>query len=272
MPGIALPLFYLSIFVDALLFPPPLPVGGEGAGIFVFLIPFLIGGAAVLALIPIIFATFLLRQPSQHRNWGIALTVWWSLQSIYLGIGAVSSLSQITAPVGSSNQFLFSWWSLESVAPVLGLVGGVWAVVWHTGSTRMDLARRIVSPAGRVLTGGLVIFFSTGAIPGFAAFFVPAIGLLFCSMLLFFAPRTGRALGVVVLVVCVFVGVLLPGQIQDLGGYPINSYYSFGTAIAALASGAVFASSGAIATLRQKRMPGEGQTQGRMWDPSGKVS
>ena len=116
-----------------------------------------------------------------------------------------------------------------------------------------------------------MIFFSIGALPLFAIFFVPAIGLLFCAILLFFSPRTGRALGVVVLVVCMFVGVLLPGQIQDLGGYPVNAYYGFGTAIIVLVAGAVVAGSGAVRALRQRKTLAEkeGSQKGStnpMWD------
>ena len=273
LPGIALPLFYLSQFVDLLLYPQPLPVGGEGPGIgiLILLIPFLIGAAVLLALIPIIFTTFLLRQPAQHRTWGMALTVWWSLESIYLGVGVVSSLSAASALYGSPSQISLSWWTTEYAAPLFGLVGGIWAVVWHNRSSKTDFAKRIVGPAGRVLIGGLVIFFSIGALPLFAIFFVPAIGLLLCAILLFFAPQTGRAIGVVVIVVCAFVGFLLPGQIQDLGGYPVNAYYGFGAAITALVAGAVVAGSGAVGALRQRRTLGEKErpqkgSTNRMWD------
>ena len=225
-----------------------------------------------MTLIPTIFAIFLLLHPSQHRSWGIALTIWWGLQSIYLGVGAVSSLSSASALYGSPSQISLSWWTAEYAAPLSGLVGGVWAIVWHSGSTWADLARRIVGPAGRVLVGGLVIFFAIGALPLFTIFFAPAIGLLFCAAFLFLAPRTGRALSVVVLVVCVFVGVLLPGQIQDLGGYPVNAYYGFGAAVLAIIIGTILAGSGAVGVLRHKQTFGgkepesQAQTQNRMWE------
>ena len=250
-PGIALSLFYLYEFVYLLLFPP-VPVGSEGPLIFfvlVLLIPYSIAlGAGTL--LPIVFVIFLLNQPSQHRKWGFALTMWWGLESIYLGIGFVYSLSTASGlGYGASVQDSLSWWTAGYAAPLIGLVGGIWAVVWHTGSTKMELVRRIVGPAGRVLIGGLVIFFSIGALPYFWVFFVPSIGLLFCGIFLFIAPRRSRVLGAVVLVACVFVGILLPSRIQDLGGYPINAYYSFGTAIAALVAGVVVAGSGALAVL-----------------------
>lgn len=268
MPGIALFLFILAEFVYLLIFPPPPPVGGEGPDIFILLIPFLIGAAAMLALVPIIFVTLLLRQPSQHRNWGMALTVWWGMESIYVGVGVVNSLSTASTMYGSPSQISPSWWTAEYAAPLLGLVGGVWAIVWHTGLTRMEFARRIIGPAGRVLIGGLIVFFSLGALPPFAPLFVPAIGLLFCAMLLFFAPGTSRALGALVLVVCVFVGILLPGQILELWGYPIRSYYGFGAAITALVAGTVVAGSGAIAALRGGRnlKKGQNESQTRMWE------
>jgi len=257
------------MFVAALVFPQPPPSGSEGPNLVIFIVPFLIAVAAILAIVPAIFMSFLLHQPSHHRNWGIALTVWYSLESIYLGLGVVISLSSASAMYGSSTQFSVSWLEILDVAPLLGVVGGVWSIVWHTGMTRMDLARRRVGDAGRVLTGGLIIFFSIGFIPGFAIFAVPAISFMFIAMLLFFVPRAGRALGVLVLAVCGFVGVSLPSQIQDLGGHPIGAYYGFGVAIAALVAGTVVTGSGAVARLRSGRMPKK-QKDGehtRMWEP-----
>jgi len=238
------------MFVAALVYPQPPPSGSEGPNLVIFIVPFLIAVAAILAIVPAIFMSFLLCQPSHHRNWGIALTVWYSLESIYLGLGIVVTLSSASAMYGSSMQFSFSWLDLGVAAPFLGVLGGLWAIVWHTESS-IGLRRLILGPGGRVLLGGLMILFSVGFLPYFTIFAVPAIALLFIAMLIFFAPQTGRAMGGLAVVVCAFVGLLLRNQIVVLFGYPIGYYYGFGAALTALVAGTLLAGSGGIAALLQ---------------------
>ena len=91
--GTALPLYLLYVFVGALFAPAqPPPPGGEGPGIFFFLLPTFVGAAAFAVLLPTVFSIFLLFDPRRHRAWGAVLTVWWGFPSAYLFVAVVAGL------------------------------------------------------------------------------------------------------------------------------------------------------------------------------------
>jgi hypothetical protein len=250
MTGVTWPLQTVAIFVAALL-SPPTSSSSEGSGLFFLLLPFLIALFALFVLIPMVFSLFLLYDPRRHKIWGIALTIWWGLVCVYLGVGIVSSLSTPTYPARSYPFDPLG--AAVSLTPFLALVGGVWGIFWHTGRTPIYFAKLISALPRRVMLGGLITFFAAGVLNGyFLLLDLSAIVLLVCGALQIKMPRKGRTLGAIALGSSISIGLLLPSIVQHWLPFASNYWPGLGEGIAAILIGIALAGSGAVSTIRQK--------------------
>ena len=248
MTGVTWPLITLAIFVAALL-SPPTSSGGEGSGLFFLLLPFLIALFALFVLIPMVFSLFLLYDPSRHKIWGIALTIWWGFICVYLAVGIVNSLSTPTYPARS---YPFDpWGAAVSLTPFLAVIGGVWGTLWHTGRTPTYFAKLIFSLPRRMMLGGLITFFAAVVLNGFFLLLdLLAIVLLVCGMLQMKMPRKGRTLGAIALGSSIAIGLLLPLIVQHWLPFESDWWPSLGEGLAAILIGIALAGSGAVSTMK----------------------
>jgi hypothetical protein len=189
MAGNALPLFFLSIFIAALFGPPsPPPEGSVGPDFFFLLVPFLVGVAAILVILPVTVSILLLFEPPRHKLWGLILIIWWGPAS-FLTVAAVVGL--VYGAV--------TWYTALALTPLLGLAGGVWGFFWHTGVnprtwTPQTIAWAIHGQSGRVMVGGLAgIVCAIFASPALAI--LPSV-LVVGNMLLGRSSVRSRARGV----------------------------------------------------------------------------
>ena len=253
--GTALPLYVLYVFVGALFAPPQPPQEGSVGPDFGFiLVPLLVGGAAFLVLLPMVFSIFLLFDPRRHRAWGAVLTVWWGLASAYLlvaiVVGLINGAYTATGSQGPS-------WPGIVFTPFLGLAGGVWGFFWHTGVnprawTLPTIAGTIRGMSGRVMVGGLAsIVSSIFASPVLAILpFVLVVG----NIQLGRSSVRSRARGIALMGLVVASGLFL--LVFEVVEY-LNAWWELGPRVAGLAGlGATFlAGSGLAWSIRGPLIP-----------------
>jgi hypothetical protein len=255
MAGTALPIYLLYLLVGALYAPPQPPQEGSVGPDFGFiLLPFLVGGAAFLVLLPMVFSIFLLFDPRRHRAWGAVLTVWWGLASAYLLVAIVVSLINGTyTATGSQGPF----WPGIFFTPFLGLAGGVWGFFWHTGVnprawTPQTIAQAIRGQSGRVMIGG-------GACIVCAIFASPALAILpsvlvVGNMLLGRSGVRSRARGVALMGLVVASGLsLLAFEVVEY----FNAWWEVGPRVAGIVGlvATVLAGSGLVWSIRGPLIP-----------------
>jgi hypothetical protein len=251
--GTALPLYLLYVFVGALFAPPQPPQEGSVGPDFGFiLVPLLVGGAAFLVLLPMVFSIFLLFDPRRHRAWGAVLTVWWGLPSAYLLVAIVVDLVNggFTVSQGPS-------WPGIVFTPFLGLAGGVWGFFWHTGVnprawTSQTIARAMRGLSGRVMLGGWAcIVCAIFASPALAI--LPSV-LVVGNMLLGRRSVRSRARGAALMGLVVASGLsLLAFEVVEY----LNAYWEVGPRVAGLAGlvAIVVAGSGLVWSIRGPLIP-----------------
>ncbi len=251
----ALPLYVLYVFVGGLFAPPqPLQEGSVGPNFGFFLVPLLVGGAAFLVLLPMVFSIFLLFDPSRHSAWGAVLAVWWGLPSAYLlvviVIDLINGASTATGPQGID-------WPGIVFTPFLGLAGGVWGFFWHTGVnprawTLPTIAGTIRGMSGRVMVGGLAsIVCSIFASPVLAILpFVLVVG----NIQLGRSSVRSRARGLALMGLVVASGLfLLAFEVVEY----LNAWWEVGPRVAGLAglAATLLAGSGLVWSIRGPLIP-----------------
>jgi hypothetical protein len=253
--GTALPIYLLYVLVGALFAPPQPPQEGSVGPDFGFiLVPLLVGGAAFLVLLPMVFSIFLLFDPRRHRAWGAVLTVWWGLASAYLLVAIVVGLI-IGANTATGSQGPF--WAGIVFTPFLGLAGGVWGFFWHTGVnprawTLQTIARAIRGQSGRVMIGGLAgIVCTIFASPALAI--LPSV-LVVGNMLLGKSGARSRARGVALMGLVVASALsLLAFEVVEY----FNAWWEVGPRVAGLVGlvATVLAGSGLVWSIRGPLIP-----------------
>ena len=247
--GTALPLYLLYVFVGGLFAPPqPLQEGSVGPNFGFIIVPLLVGGAAFLVLLPMVFSILLLFDPRRHKAWGAVLTVWWGLPSAYLLVAIVIGLINGYTATGS----LGIDWPGIVFTPFLGLSGGVWGFFWHTGVnprawTLPTIARTIRGMSGRVMLGGLAsIVCSIFASPVLAILpFVLVVG----NIQLGRSSVSSRARGLVLMGLVVASGLfLLAFEVVEY----LNAYWEVGPRVAGLAglAATLLAGSGLVWSMK----------------------
>jgi hypothetical protein len=253
--GTALPLYLLYVFVGALFAPPQPPQEGSVGPNFGFiLVPLLVGAAAFLVLLPMVFSIFLLFDPRRHRAWGAVLTVWWGLPSAYLLVVLVIDLIN-GAQTATGSQGI--GWPAIVFTPFLGLAGGVWGYFWHTGVnprawTLPTIAGTIRGMSGRVTVGGLAsIVCSIFASPILAILpFVLVVG----NIQLGRSSVRSRTRGLALMGLVVASGLfLLAFEVIEY----LNAWWEVGPRVAGLAGlvATVLAGSGLVWSIRGPLIP-----------------
>ena len=251
----ALPLYVLYVFVGGLFAPPqPLQESSVGPNFGFILVPLLVGGAAFLVLLPMVFSIFLLFDSSRHSAWGAVLAVWWGLPSAYLFVAVVVGLiNGAYTATGSQGP---SWPGIV-FTPFLGLAGGVWGFFWHTGVnprawTLPTIAGTIRGMSGRVMVGGLAsIVCSIFASPVLAILpFVLVVG----NIQLGRSSVRSRARGLALMGLVVASGLfLLAFEFVEY----LNAWWEVGPRVAGLAglAATLLAGSGLVWSIRGPLIP-----------------
>jgi len=249
MAGTAPALYFLSLFV-AFLFAPPQPPqeGNVGPNFGFILVPLLVGGAAFLVLLPMVFSIFLLFDPPPQGLGSGSDRLVGPRKSAYLLVAVVVGLFN-GASTGSQSPL---WYTAIAFSPFLGLAGGLWGFYWHTGVnprmwTPQTIAGTIRGMSGRVMVGGLAsIVCSIFASPVLAILpFVLVVG----NMLLGRSIVRSRARGVALMGLVVASGLFL--LVFEAVEY-LNAYWEVGPRVAGLASlvATFLAGSGLVWSIR----------------------
>ena len=251
--GTALPLYLLYVLVGALFASPQPPQEGSVGPDFGFiLIPLLVGGAAFLVLLPMVFSIFLLFDPRRHKAWGAVLTVWWGLPSAYLLVAIIIDLVNGAFTVSQGT-----YWPGIVFTPFLGLAGGVWGFFWHTGVnprawTLPTIVGTMRGMSGRVMVGGWAcIVCAIFASPALAI--LPSV-LVVGNMLLGRRTVRSRARGVALMGLVVASGLsLLAFEVVEY----LNAWWEVGARVAGIASlvAIVLAGSGLVWSISGPLIP-----------------